>query len=413
MNAFERNLEKYAELVVKVGVNLQPGQDFLIEAPMECLQLTRLIVDKAYAAGAGFVQVQWQDDEVTRSKLLHGNDAAIDYYPEWHASMLERFVEKGGALLHIKVPDPDLYRGIDASLVSRAAKAAATARKTYSHYVRTSKFSWCLIKAPTEAWAAKVYADVPEERRIETMWDAIFRMNRVYDEDPVASWRAHLDELRRMRKRLNDKRYAALHYRAPGTDLRVELPEGHIWLGGDKDNGFGVPFVANMPTEEVFTMPKRTGVNGAVASTKPLNVNGAIVDRFSFVFENGRAVRYEAEVGYEHLDQLMRMDEGARYLGEVALVPFRSPISDMNRIFYNTGIDENASCHLAFGSCYPTNLENGATMSPEELKERGGNTSLIHVDFMMGASDMDIDGILPDGTAEPVFRQGNWALSFD
>jgi len=412
MEAFERNLEKYAELVIKIGVNLHKGQDLMIESPMESIDLTRLIVKKAYEAGAGFVQVHWQDDWITRGRLQFASEEAIDYYPEWYTDMLEKFVEKGGALLNIKVPDPDLYQGIDAKLVSRASKAAAKARKTYQHYVRTSKFSWCLIKAPTKAWASKVYADLPEEQRVDAMWDAIFRMNRVYDEDPVASWREHLGQLQRMRKVLNDKKYTALQYRAPGTDLRVELPEGHIWLGGDKGNEQGIRFVANMPTEEVFTMPKRTGVNGTVASTKPLNVNGAIVDKFSFTFENGQVVQYAAEVGYEHLDHLMKMDEGSRYLGEVALVPFHSPISNMNRIFYNTGIDENASCHLAFGSCYPTNIENGAKMSAEELKERGGNTSLIHVDFMMGAQDLDIDGVLPDGTLEPVFRQGNWALQF-
>lgn len=413
MQAWKRNLEKYAELVVKIGVNLGPGQDLMIESPMECQSLTRLIVDQAYAAGAGYVQVNWVDDAITRSRFVYGHEASIDYYPEWHADMLARFAERGGAVLNIKVPDPDLYHGIDAELVSRASKAAAMARKAYQHYVRTSKFSWCLIKAPTKAWASKVYADLPEEDRVDAMWDAIFRMNRIYDEDPVASWKAHLEQLRLIRKFLNEKRYSALHYRRPGTDLRVELPEGHIWLGGDKDNGSGMRFVANMPTEEVFTIPKRTGVNGTVTSTKPLNVNGAIVDEFSFTFENGKVVRYDAKVGIEHLDHLLAMDEGSRYLGEVALVPHRSPISNMDRIFYNTGIDENASCHLALGSCYPTNLENGTKLSDEELLQRGGNTSLIHVDFMMGASDLDIDGILVDGRSEPLFRQGNWAVSFE
>ncbi|MFD0699042.1 aminopeptidase [Paenibacillus sp. GCM10027628] len=412
MDNFYGNLEKYAELVIRIGVNLQKGQDLLIESPMESLELTRLIVKKAYEAGAKFVQVHWQDDIITRSRFEIASDEAIDYYPEWYSSMLERFVENGGALLHIKVPDPDLYKGIDAELVARASKAASTARATYQQYVRTSKFSWCLIKAPTQAWAAKVFADLPEERRIEAMWDAIFRMNRVYEENPVDAWREHLKQLRKMRQVLNDKKYAALQYRAPGTNLRVELPEGHIWLGGDKGNEKEVHFVANMPTEEVYTMPKRTGVNGTVTSTKPLNVNGAIVDKFSFRFENGQVVEYTAEVGYEHLDSLMKMDEGSRYLGEVALVPFESPISNMNRIFYNTGIDENASCHLALGSCYPINLTNGAKLSKEELSERGGNTSLIHVDFMMGSADLDIDGVLHDGTVEAVFRKGNWALQF-
>jgi aminopeptidase len=412
MQSFIVNLEKYADLVIKIGVNLQKGQDLMIESPMESLELTRLIVKKAYEAGAGFVQVNWSDDIITRSRFVYASDEAIDYYPEWYTSMLERFVENGGALLNIKVPDPDLYQGIDANLVSRASKAAATARKTYQQYVRTSKFSWCLIKAPTEAWASKVFADLPEEQRMDAMWDAIFRINRIYEEDPVAAWREHIKQLRRMREVLNNKKYAALQYRAPGTDLRIELPDGHIWLGGDKGNEKGIRFVANMPTEEVFTMPKKTGVNGTVTSTKPLNVNGAIVDKFSFKFENGQVVDYQAEVGYEHLDSLMNMDEGSRFLGEVALVPYDSPISNLNRIFYNTGIDENASCHLALGSCYPINLVNGAKLTREELDEQGGNTSLIHVDFMIGSIDLEIDGVFSDGNVEPVFRHGNWALQF-
>ncbi|NOU99057.1 aminopeptidase [Paenibacillus planticolens] len=412
MDNFIVNLEKYAELVVKIGVNLTKGQDLMIESPMECLDLTRLIVKKAYEAGANYVQVNWQDDVITRSRLESAHDDALDYYPVWYTDMLERFVENGGALLNIKVPDPDLYAGIDSSIISRASKAMATARSKYQQYVRTSTFSWCLIKAPTVAWASKVYADLPEEERVDAMWDAIFRFNRVYENDPVSAWRTHIEQLKRVRKVLNEKQYSALQYRAAGTDLRVELPEGHIWLGGDKANESGIRFVANMPTEEVFTMPKRTGVHGTVSSTKPLNINGALVDRFSFRFEDGKVVEYKAEVGYEHLARLLDMDEGARYLGEVALVPYDSPISNMDRIFYNTGIDENASCHLALGSCYPINIKDGASMSNDELKAHGGNTSLIHVDFMIGTADLEIDGVLQDGSTEPIFRGGNWALAF-
>ncbi|MDR6882264.1 aminopeptidase [Bacillus sp. 3255] len=412
MDNFMKNLEKYAELVVRIGVNLNKGQDLMIESPIECLELTRMIVKKAYEAGANYVQVNWQDDVVTRSRLAYAHDDALDYYPKWHTDMLERFVENGGALLNIKVPDPDLYAGLDAGVISRASKAAATARSKYQQYVRTSTFSWCLIKAPTTAWASKVYADLPEDQRVEAMWDAVFRFNRVYEDDPVAAWRTHIEQLKRVRKVLNEKQYAALQYRAAGTDLRVELPADHIWLGGDKANASGIRFVANMPTEEVFTMPKRTGVHGKVASTMPLNINGALVDKFSFTFENGKVVDYQAEVGYEHLARLLEMDEGARYLGEVALVPYDSPISNVKRIFYNTGIDENASCHLALGSCYPINMKDGASLSNEELKARGGNTSLIHVDFMVGTSDLEIDGELPDGRVEPIFRAGNWALAF-
>lgn len=410
MDSFQTNLDKYTELVMKVGVNLQPGQDLIIESPLENVELTRILVKKAYEAGAKYVQVQWQDDLITRSRFEHGSEESFDYYPEWYAGMMERLAENGGALLNIKVPNPELYQGIPSSAVSRASKAMSTTRRKFQQYVRNHTFSWCLIKAPTAAWSDKVFADHPQEKRIEAAWDAIFRMNRVYEQDPVAAWRQHIAKLKDMQRLLNDKRYKKLHYRAPGTELSIELPEEHIWLGGGDHNEAGIAFVANMPTEEVFTMPKLNGVNGTVSSTKPLNLNGRIVDQFSFTFENGKIVSYRAAVGEEHLAALLGTDEGSRYLGEVALVPTDSPISNMNRIFYNTGIDENASCHLAIGSSYPVNLVNGTKLSKEELAVRGGNSSLVHTDFMIGSTELDIDGELADGTLEPVFRKGNWAF---
>jgi aminopeptidase len=311
--------------------------------------------------------------------------------------------------LHIKVPNPELFHGIDSSKVSAAVKSAAIARKEYSKYTRNSKISWSLIKAPTRAWADKVFADLPEEQRVDAMWEAIFQMVRVNTEDPIAAWHEHINHLKTSQNLLNAKRYKSLHYRAPGTDLRVELPEEHIWRGGGGENEKGVYFVANMPTEEVYTMPHRTGVNGTVTSTLPLNLNGRLVEGITFTFKDGKVVAYDAESGREHLTSLLETDEGASYLGEMALVPHDSPISNLNRVFYNTGIDENASCHFALGSAYPVNLEGGTKLSNEELLERGANVSLTHVDFMIGCADLDIDGELPDGTIEPVFRQGNWA----
>lgn len=407
--SFDELLEKYAELVLRIGVNIQPGQVLMIESPIETQELTRKIVRRAYEAGAKYVQVNWDDEQITRTRFESAPDESFSYYPEWTAPMMEKLAEGGGALLNIKVPDPELYQGIDGWKVSAASKAASVARQTFQRYVRNSTFSWCLVKAPTLAWASKVFADLPEAERVDAMWETIFRMNRVDKPDPVAAWREHLDVLLEKRKVLNAKNYRSLHYKGPGTDLVVELPEGHRWLGGGKENGFGVYFVANMPTEEVYTMPKRTGVNGTVTSTMPLNLNGRLVDKFSLTFKDGKAVSFQAQVGEDHLASLLDTDENARYLGEVALVPYKSPISDLRRIFYNTGIDENASCHLALGSAYPTNLENGTKLSKEELLERGANVSLIHVDFMLGCAELDIDGVLPDGTVEPVFRNGNWA----
>jgi len=409
MNNFNILLDKYAELVVRIGVNIQPGQVLVVHAPIETAELTRAIVAKAYESGAKYVLTEWDDDAVTRARFEKASDDSFDYYPQWQADSMVRFAEEGGAILHIKVPNPDLYQGIDSNKVSRAVKAAAVARKEYSRYTRNSKISWSLIKAPTRAWADKVFADLPEEQRIDAMWEAIFRMVRVYEDDPVEAWREHIRQLKTRQDVLNEKRYRSLRYRAPGTDIRVELPEGHLWRGGGGENDKGVYFVANMPTEEVYTMPHRLGVNGTVKSTLPLNLNGRLVEGITVKFKDGKVVSYDAVSGREHLASLLDTDEGASYLGEIALVPHDSPISNMNRVFYNTGIDENASCHFALGSAYPVNLEGGTKLSPEQLLERGANVSLTHVDFMIGCADLDIDGELPDGTLEPVFRRGNWA----
>lgn len=410
MKNFEVLLEKYAELVVKVGVNIQPGQVLLIHAPLETVEFTRLVVGKAYEAGAKYVQVEWDDEAITKMRYEKAPDDSFGYYPKWQADMVEQLAEEGGALLNIKVPDPMLLSGVDGSKVAAAVKAAAVAREKFQGYIRTNKISWSLIKAPTRAWANKVFADLPENERIGAMWEAIFRMNRVSENgSPIEAWRRHIDELKERQEHMNKKRYKSLHYRAPGTDLKVELPEGHLWLGGGDHNESGVYFVANMPTEEIYSMPLRTGVNGTVTSTLPLNLNGRLVEGIRLTFKDGKVTEYDAETGREHLTALLATDDGASYLGEVALVPHHSPISLMNRIFYNTGIDENASCHFALGSSYPVNIKGGTKLTKEELLQKGANVSLTHVDFMIGSADLEIDGELQDGTIEPVFRKGNWA----
>ncbi|GGN98841.1 aminopeptidase [Saccharibacillus kuerlensis] len=410
MDTFAQKLEQYAELVVKVGVNIQKGQVLHLQSPIEAAEFARLVIQKAYEAGAKYVEVEWEDEASTRLRYEYAAEDTFDYYPAFKAEALEKLAEGGGAVMHIKVPDPELYRGIESSRVARATKAAAAARKGYQHYVRSNKLSWCLIKAPTRAWANKVFADLPENERIDAMWDTIFQMNRVGEGDAVENWRNHIETLKVMQQKLNDKNYKSLHYRAPGTDLKVELAQDHLWLGGGDTNQAGVYFVANMPTEEVYTMPNRTGVNGKVTSTMPLNLNGRLVDKLSLTFENGRVVDYDAESGREHLKSLLDTDEGAKYLGEVALVPHNSPISQLNRIFYNTGIDENASCHFALGSSYPVNMKGGTELSQNELLARGGNTSLTHVDFMVGSDKLDIDGERQDGSVEAVFRAGQWTI---
>ncbi len=409
MESFEVLLEKYAELVIKVGVNIQPGQNLMITSPLETVELTRLLVAKAYRAGAKYVHVDWEDEQLMRIRYEEASEESLNYYPKWLADMAEQFGDEGGAVMRIKVPDPELFKGIDSSKVSTAVKAAAQARQKHSAQTRNNQITWSLIKAPTRAWADKVFADLPEEERIPAMWKAVFQMNRVYREDPVAAWREHIQELKLRQEQMNTKRYKKLHYRAPGTDLEVEMPEGYLWLGGGDTNASGTYFVANMPTEEIYSMPHRSGVNGTVTSTMPLNLNGQLVEGLKLTFRDGKVVDYDATSGREHMTHLLATDEGASHLGEVALVPHSSPISQLNRIFYNTGIDENASCHFALGSAYPVNIEGGTRLGKEELLARGANVSLTHVDFMIGSAELDIDGELPDGTIEPVFRKGNWA----
>ncbi|MDF2788852.1 MAG: peptidase [Neobacillus sp.] len=410
MSEFQRNLEKYAELAVKVGVNIQKGQILVINTTLDAAEFVRQVVKSAYEAGADNVVVNWTDDVVSRTKYELAPDEAFTTYPVWRAKEMEDFVDQGAAFMAIVSSSPDLLKGINPERISNFQKAAGTALAKYRQAAQSDKVSWTVIAAPSPAWARKVFPDAPSDQQVSLLWDAIFKAVRVDTENPVEAWKKHDETLHEKVNYLNEKRYQKLHYTAPGTDLTIELPHNHLWVGAGSINETGFEFMANMPTEEVFTVPHREGVNGTVASTKPLSYGGNIIDRFSVTFENGRIVDYKAEEGEEFLKRLVETDEGSHYLGEVALVPFNSPISQSNVLFYNTLFDENASNHLAIGSAYAFCIEGGKKMSAEELKENGLNDSITHVDFMIGSEDMDIDGIKADGTSEPVFRKGNWAF---
>ncbi|GAB6930260.1 aminopeptidase [Paenibacillus sp. JCM 10914] len=410
MSDFNTSLDKYAELAVRVGVNIQEGQTLLVHAPVEAAAFTRLIAAKAYEAGARLVKIFWNDETITRLQFEKASDDVFTEAPKWYAGEVTEFVENGAAVLHILAENPDLLSGIDSERIGNFYKTRGEALKQYRAYQQSDKFSWCLIAVPSPAWAAKVFPDAPVDEQVSKLWDAIFHTVRVDQEDPVAGWNQHLEVLDAKSAVLNAKKYKKLHYIAPGTDLTIELPKGHIWAQGDSINERGHSFVANMPTEEVFTAPLKTGVNGTVASTKPLSYAGNIIDNFSLTFENGKVVSFTAETGYQSLERLLNMDEGARYLGEVALVPHQSPISESNILYYNTLFDENASNHFALGSAYAFCLEGGKEMNQEQLIESGLNTSVTHVDFMIGSGEMDIYGITADGKQEPVFLKGNWAF---
>lgn len=410
MSSMDHNLKKYAKLAVRVGVNVQPGQTLFVNAPIEAKDLIRKIAEEAYAAGAKNVIVDWNDDIITLIKYKGAPEEAFSEYPMWRAKGLEELSDNGAAFISVLSPNPDLLKDIDPKRVATAQRTASSALSKYRANSMSYKARWSLIAVANEAWAAKVFPELPIEEAVSRLWDFIFEATRVQLDDPIAAWHEHNARLREKVDYLNGKQYRQLIYKAPGTNLTIDLPRNHAWLGGSKDAQDGVMFNPNMPTEEVFTLPHKDGVNGVVRSTKPLNYGGTVIDNFSLTFENGRVVDMQAETGRETLQHLLDTDEGSRRLGEVALVPFHSPISNANLIFYNTLFDENASNHLALGQAYPTNLQGGAGMTKEQLAEAGVNTSLVHVDFMVGSPEMDIDGVLEDGRREPIFRGGNWAF---
>ena len=408
--SFEQTLEKYAALAVNVGVNIQPGQTLSIGAPIEAAPFVRLVTKKAYESGAKHVYVDFVDEQLSRLKFDLAPEEAFAEFPAWKARAREELAKEGAAFMSIYAENPDLLKGVDPKRIASANRAAGETMKTVREYMQADKVSWCVISVPTVEWAAKVFPDVPKEEQVSKLWDAIFQATRANLENPVEAWNEHNDNLHTKVHYLNDKHYKALSYKGPGTDLTIELPEKHLWVGAGSVNEKNVPFMANIPTEEVFTMPLKTGVNGYVTSKKPLVYAGNVIDNFTLTFENGRIVDYKAEVGEETLKHLVEADEGSHFLGEVALVPHDSPISNTNILFYNTLFDENASCHLAIGNAYAFNLDGGKTMSKEELAENGANSSITHVDFMIGSGELDIDGITADGTHEPIFRKGNWAF---
>jgi len=411
MSLFEEQLDKYASLAVHTGVNIQPGQTLVIFTPIVAADFVRKITKKAYEAGARNVIVEWNDDEITHAKYSHASEEVFSEYPAWMAQMRNDLCKEGAAFLNVLAPNPDLLSDIDPKRIATANKTAAEALEVYRSYAMTDKVCWSIVAVPSEAWAAKIF---PEEQdsavAIQKLWDVIFSIVRVDQADPVQAWKEHNEKLQNMSAFLNEKQYVELVYESPGTNLTVGLPENHIWAGGGATSQSGTRFSPNMPTEEVFTMPHKDRVNGVVSSTKPLNYGGTVIDRFTLTFKDGKVVDFTAEQGYETLKHLIETDEGSRRLGEVALVPYESPISLSNLIFYNTLFDENASCHFALGRAYPTNIQGGVEMTEEELAENGVNSSLTHVDYMIGSAETNIDGVTKDGKREPIFRNGNWAI---
>lgn len=411
MKSFSEKLNEYAKLCVSVGINLQEGEPLVINSPIEGADFVRLVAKNAYEMGASEVHVNWNDETLTKLKYENAPMDVFENFPKWYADGLEDYAEKGAGFLSISAQDPELLKEIDPKKIAASNKSASLALKNFRNYTMNDINSWCVISIPTRSWAKRVFPELSEDESYEKLWDAIFDATRMDLADPIKAWENHIETLVEKNKFLNEKKLKSLHYTSSnGTDLMVELPKGHIWASGGGTNSKGTYFVANMPTEEVFTMPHKYGVNGVVYSTKPLNYGGKLIDEFKLTFKDGKVVDFDAKVGKEVLKDLFDIDEGAMYLGEVALVPYESPISLSNIIFKNTLFDENASCHFAFGKAYPTNIENGAKMSDEELEAHGVNNSLTHVDFMIGSKDMNIVGETETGEKIDIFKNGNWAI---
>ena len=402
-------IDKYAQLAIKIGVNIQPGQKLLVRSPLNAADFTRKIVKEAYEAGAKHVEVLWSDDDVTRTRYDLAPDEAFLEFPAYYVKAHDVAIDENWAILSVVVANPDLLKGVPAERIANANKAAGEAMENFRQALQADKISWSIVAVPSPLWAAKVFPELPTDEQVEALWNAIYAATRVDQPDPITAWEQHINTLKEKEVFLNNNHFKTMHLKAKGTDLTIDLPSKHLWCAADSTNAAGNMFLANIPTEEVFTMPAKEGVNGVVSSTKPLIYSGNVIDNFTLTFEKGKIVDFTAEQGQDILEGLLNTDEGARYIGELALVPFDSPISNSNLLFYNTLFDENASIHLAIGSAYAFNLEGGKTMTKEELEANGANQSITHVDFMIGSADMSIDGIKADGTVVPVFRNGNWA----
>jgi aminopeptidase len=402
-------LDRLAEVAVKVGLQLAPGQDLLLTAPAVALPLVRRIAEHAYKAGAGLVTPILSDEAVTLARYRFANDAGFDRAASWLYEGMAKAFGNNTARLAIVGDNPMLLSGEDPARVARASKANSKAYQPALEKIVNFETNWNIIAYPSLSWAIQVFPDDAEDVAVAKLADAIFAASRVDREDAIAAWETHNAALRARTEWLNGQRFSALHYTAPGVDLMIGLADGHEWEGGASTAKNGITCNANIPTEEVFTTPHCRRVSGHVVSSKPLSYQGTLIDNIAVKFEEGRIVEAKASRGEEVLNKVLDTDEGARRLGEVALVPHSSPISQSGLLFYNTLFDENAASHIALGQCYSKCFIDGTKLTPQQIAAQGGNKSLIHIDWMIGSDKTDIDGISADGSRVPVFRKGEWA----
>ncbi len=406
----EEKLREYARLMVRVGINVQPGQEIVISCPVEHYAFAHELIKEAYLAGAAEVIMRWSDDVETRQYYENVSEETLSTVPDWKAQSYLYYSRRGAGHLSVSGGDPENLKGIDPMRMHLREAALEQALEEHHKRMMASEVPWSVAAVPQKKWAKKVFPELSEEEGMEKLWELILKSVRVWDGDAVSAWEKHNAFLKEKCRMMDEYGFEKLHYKnSIGTDFTVGLVKGHKWEGGSEKSGTGTVFMANMPTEEIFTMPHREMAEGTIVSSMPLSYRGTMIKNFSLTFQGGKVVDYHAQEGIETLKSILDGDEGSRHLGEVALVPYTSPISQMKTLFYHTLFDENASCHFALGACYPTTIEGGAAMSEEELLQAGGNTSMNHVDFMVGTSDLTITGIKSDGEEVLLFENGDWA----
>lgn len=408
----ESLLRKYARTAVKVGVNLQKGQFLVVNSTVENIEFTRLVVEEAYIAGASEVQVNYNDNYLTKLDYQYGDIESLCNIPNWVIERKKDQIERKCVLINITSPNPMLMKDVDGTTIQKVQMAMSKAMAPYRYYTSSSIGQWLGLCVPNIEWAKMVYPELDETKALEKLWKVIFEVCRINElDDPVELWQTHIKEKVNQRQMLTDYAFDKLLFKnSLGTDLEVGLVPCHQWSGAEEKTPEGIGFTPNIPTEEIFCMPHKHKVNGKVVSTKPLNIQGKLCEDFYFVFKDGKVIEYDAKINKEALTSLLETDEGAKHLGEVALISYNSPISNTNTVFFNTLFDENASCHLALGNCYGSNIKNSVSKTKEELEAMGANFSMIHCDFMFGSEDLEVIGVKADGSMVQIFEKGNFVL---
>ncbi|MEN6556513.1 MAG: aminopeptidase [Anaerolineaceae bacterium] len=407
---FEQNLEKYADLIVTIGLGLKPDDKLIIYLNQDGLPLARLVSRKAYQKGVIDIRLEFTDDIMALDRYLYAPDKALEFFPQYRVEAIENLLKDGYNRLSLLAEDPDLLKPVDPARIAAWQKTAGKASKPLQKYTMENKVKWCVVGVACPAWAKAVFPELPAEEGMHKLWDNIFSATRADLADPVSAWKEHDAALKARKNFLNNARFDYLYYQGPGTDLKVHLVQDHIWEGGSSRSQAGEVFMPNIPTEEIFSMPHADGVDGTLRATMPLSVRGQIVDDFHFTFKDGRVVDFDAGTGKQILADLLEMDEGARRLGEIALVAANSPISNTGILFKNTLFDENASCHFALGAAYSENLKGATEREDAENRKLGMNDSLIHVDFMVGGRDVTVTGVKPDGSQIILLKDGEWQI---